>query len=117
MSVLHSRYKKYVSDWKEGNEAGVLSLTSFSMKLENDDGANANYQLKVIGEKHRTKHHMTFRWNIPDLVAGFKKLNLLDDNFEYKPAGSCAPSFNSISKIGGSAIGEDDEAKNEFEAC
>lgn len=117
MSVLHSRYKKYVSDWKEGNEAGVLSLTSFSMKLENDEGANANYQLKAIGEKHRTKHHMTFRWNIPELVAGFKKLNLLDGDFEYKPAGSCAPSFNSISKIGGSAIEDDDEAKNEFEAC
>ena len=83
MSVLHSKYKKYVSDWKEGNESGILSLTSFSMKFENDESANANYQLNEIGEKHRTKHHMVFHWNISKLIAGFKKLNLLDGNFVY----------------------------------
>jgi hypothetical protein len=81
MTELYCRYKKYVSEWKEGNETGLLSLTSFSLKLKNDEFANANFN--SIGDKHRTKHHMEFRWNIVDLVAGFKKLKLLDADFVY----------------------------------
>jgi len=94
MAVLHAKYKKYISDWKEGNEMGVLSLTSFSMKLENDESANANYRLDVIGDKHRTKHNMEFRWNIPQLVAGFIKLNLLDSDFVYKACQRLPPQLS-----------------------
>ena len=81
MGVLYSRYKKYVSEWKEGNEAGILSLTSFGLKLKNDEFANANFS--SIGDKHITRYNTQFCWNIPNLVSGFKKLGLLDSNFCY----------------------------------
>ena len=74
-------YKKYVSEWKEGKEAGVLSLTSFGLKLKNDEFANANFS--SIGDKHITRYNTQFHWNIPNLVSGFKKLGLLDSGFVY----------------------------------
>jgi hypothetical protein len=81
MGALYSRYKKYVSEWKEGKEVGVLSLTSFGLKLKNDEFVNANFC--SIGDKHITRYNTQFHWNIPNLVGGFKKLGLLDSGFVY----------------------------------
>ena len=56
-------------------------MTSFGLKLKNDEFVNANFC--SIGDKHITRYNTQFHWNIPNLVGGFKKLGLLDYGFVY----------------------------------
>lgn len=83
VDTLYHKFVEWVKENREGSVETLMSLTSFGLLIKNDNEINDEYDISGVSNKVKLHGIMTVRWNIPNLVAGLKKLYLLDDNFEY----------------------------------
>lgn len=87
---LYFRFRSWVKENKEGNEDNIPTETSFGLLLNKSTEAGKNdvqeyeedYQLGGIATKFKSSK-MIFKWNIPAVVSGLKKLYLLNEDFIY----------------------------------
>jgi hypothetical protein len=85
---LYLRFKSWVKTNKEGNEDNLITETAFGLILNKSKEAGQQegvcYLLQNAGEKSKSNGIMKYKWNIENVVAGLKKLFLLDNHFKYQ---------------------------------
>jgi hypothetical protein len=84
---LYFRFKTWVKENKEGSEDCMMTETAFGIGLNKTTDAgrieNDAYCLDHENVKMKSGGVMMYKWNIPSVVAGLKKLHLLDPHWEY----------------------------------
>ncbi len=90
---LYNRFKAWIKCNKEGNEDNLITETAFGLILNKSKDAGqqdeppesgACYVLPNAGDKSKVHGIMQYKWNIPQVIDGLKKLHLLESNFTYK---------------------------------
>lgn len=82
MRNLYLRFKDWLKCNKEGSEDNAISETAFSLMLNKSKDAGSIDNELNLGCKSKNSV-MVFKWNIPNVIDGLKKLHLLDSQFEY----------------------------------
>ena len=89
---LYNRFKAWVKSNKEGNEDNLISETAFGLMLNKSKDAGKEesettdcYLLQNVGDKSKVSGVMQYKWHIPNVLSGLKKLFLLDPTFLYIP--------------------------------
>ena len=89
---LYNRFKTWIKCNKEGSEDNIITETAFGLILNKSKDAGCQhkpeagtcYILQDTGEKAKEHGVMHYKWNVPQVVEGLKKLHLLESNFTYK---------------------------------
>ena len=80
---LYLRFKNWVRQNKEGNEDNMITETAFGLLLnKSTEAGTEDYQLEYAGDKIKSSK-IIYKWNKDSVVAGLKKLFLLDEDFNY----------------------------------
>jgi len=91
ISELYEDFVHWVKKTREGREESVMTITAFGLMLNNNvekkkliEEDNIYGDMCEYGDKSRTKKGMVMKWNIDAVVAGLKKLHMLEEGFVYE---------------------------------